>query len=190
LLFVAAYIFREPLLRSFATALIQEDALEKADAIIVLSGGSLDRGNEAVRLYSSGISKNIICPGANKVRELEILDMDITESVFTKMNLLKQGVPATAITVIEVGTSTKEEAEVVFPICVQRKYKTVLLLTSKFHTRRAGNVFRQKFESSGIRVIVHGAASSRYDEYRWWKSEDGLISMNNEWLKQLYYWLK
>ena len=190
MLFSIAYIFRQPLLRSFATALIKEDPMAPADIIVVLSGGSLDRGNNAANIYRSGYAKHIVCPGGNKVRELQILNLDITESALTRMNLLKQGIPDSAIVIIEKGTSTKEEADVMLEFCQQKQIHSILLVTSRFHTRRAGQVFRQKFEDAGIKVNVQGAQCSRFDELNWWKSEDGLIALNNEWLKQIYYWLR
>jgi uncharacterized SAM-binding protein YcdF (DUF218 family) len=190
LFIITVYIFHESLLRSVATALIRDNMAETADAIVVLSGGSLDRGNEAANLYHCGFSKRLVCPGANKVCDLKILNMDITESAFTGMNLLRQGVPDSAITIIEKGTSTREEADVLLAFCREKNYTSILLITSLLHTRRAGSVFRDKFENSGIKITVHGVKSSRFDEQNWWKSEDGLIAMNNEWLKQLYYWIK
>ena len=34
-------------------------------------------------------------------------------------------------------------------------------------------------EGSSTELIIHGSPSSRYDENYWWKSEQGLIMVNN-----------
>lgn len=184
------YTFRNQLLPLPAQWLIKEDALQAADAMIVLSGGSFDRGNEAVRIFKHGFVPVIICPGGNKAYEFEILNMNLKESEVTKLNLVRQGVPDSAIQVIPEGSSTAEEAKFLYPHIKSKQYKKVILLTSLYHTRRARKVFEKVFEDSGVVFVVRGSKSSRFDEYAWWKTEDGLIAMNNEMVKVFYYLFK
>lgn len=187
---IAAYIFRVPLLQTPAKWLIQEDKIEKADAIIVLSGGSFDRGNKAVELFNKGWAPRIICPGGNRAYEFEILNMHITEAEAAKINLVRQGIPDSAIVLLNAGTSTSEEAALLASYLVNRKYKKVIVLTSLYHTRRAGKVFGKALQHTNIKLMVCGAKSSRFNELYWWQTEDGLIAINNEVLKNLYYCFK
>ncbi|HRN94276.1 MAG TPA: YdcF family protein [Chitinophagales bacterium] len=183
------FVFRAPILRSFTCLLITQDTLEKADAIIILSGGSYDRGNKAAEIFKQGFAPLIICPGSNPAYEFKILNINITESEQAKMNLLRLGIPDSAIVVINKGTSTYEEAQAIGEYLKTKPYKKIILLTSLYHTKRAKQVF-EKFIPHNIKLIVCGAKSSRFDEYNWWRSEDGLISMNNELIKKVYYILK
>lgn len=48
-------------------------------------------------------------------------------------------------------------------------------------------MFRQRFAGSGINVLVHAVPSSEYDAKLWWRSEEGLLMVNNEYVKALYY---
>lgn len=187
---VAGYAFREPLLRQCSKVLIQEDVLKNADAIIVLSGGGYDRGNEAVKLFNEGLGPVMICTGANPVYDLRSFGVDTLECYGSSANLLRLGVPDSCIRVIAAGTSTFEEADTLRHYLEANKYRTVILVTSKLHTGRVKRVFTHKFQGAAITFFVHGAASSRYDELNWWKNEDGLIALNNEWLKTIYYFLK
>lgn len=190
LFFVVLYVFRTPFLRWFATSLIVEDKLQTADAMVVLSGGGYDRGNEAVKILQQGYTKQIICTGGNPVVELKVFNIDTLESDMTVANLKRQHVPDSVIVEIRDGTSTKEESDIILNYCRQHHFKKIMVLSSKLHTHRVNEVFKEKMRKDNIEVIVRGAPSSRFDELNWWKSEDGLIAVNNEWLKRIYYWIK
>lgn len=184
------YAFRTPVLRAGSTMLMHEDKLQQADAIFILSGGGYDRGNEAVKLFNKGYAKQVICTGSNPVVELKIFNMDTLESDMTVANLKRQTLPDSNIVQIRYGTSTREEADTIIGYCKARKLKKVILLSSRLHTGRINSVFCNPFKDADIELIIHGAPSSRFDEYRWWQSEDGLIAVNNEWIKTIYYWWK
>lgn len=190
LLGAVTYTFREPILRWFATSLIVEDPLQKADALVVLSGGGYDRGNEAVKIIHAGYVNKVICTGGNPVIELRVFNIDTLESDMTVANLRRQSIPDQMIVEIRDGTSTKEESDVIAQYCKQHNLKKIMILSSKLHTHRVHDVFKKKLKPLGIEVVVRGAPSSRFDELRWWQSEDGLIAINNEWIKRFYYWVK
>ena len=48
----------------------------------------------------------------------------------------------------------------------------------------------EKLKELETELIIHGTGSTRYDEAEWWKKEEGLIMVNNEYVKLLYYELK
>ena len=184
------YLFRTSILRSFATGLIEEDSLQRTEALFILSGGGYDRGNEAVRVFNAGYVSKIICTGGNSVMELCALDIDTLESYMTASNLRQHGVPDSCVEVIRNGTSTREEAKIILDYCLQNKLRKVMVLSSRLHTHRVNKVFRKKMEEAGIELVVHGAPSSGFKELEWWKDENGMIAVNNEWLKTVYYWWK
>jgi len=187
---IALFVFKAPILRSLGKYLIHEDQLQKADAMFVLSGGGFDRGNEAVKVFKWGYTDKIICTGGNAFVELKALNIDTLESDMTAANIRRQGIPDSLVIEIKEGTSTREESNVILGYCKINHLSKVIILSSKFHTNRINNVFRKKFKQQGIDVIIHGAPSSDYDEMLWWQSEDGLIALNNEWIKTVYYWWK
>jgi len=184
------FIFRTPLLRSGATMLMHQDGLQKADAVFVLSGGGYDRGNEAVKVFNAGYAPLVICTGGNPVVEMKVFSIDTLESDMTVANLKRQQLPDSCIVQIKYGTSTREEADTILSYSQQHGFKKIIVLSSLLHTARVNKVFGKKFKDSGIQLLVHGAPSSRFNEMEWWKDEEGLISVNNEWIKTLYYWWK
>jgi uncharacterized SAM-binding protein YcdF (DUF218 family) len=108
----------------------------------------------------------------------------------TVADLRRLHIPDSIITEIRKGTSTKEESDIILNYCLQHHIKKAIVLSSKLHTRRINEVFRKKLKDAGIELIIHGAPSSQYNEMYWWQSEDGLIAVNNEWIKRMYYWWK
>lgn len=186
----ALYVFRAPILRSFATFLIREDSVQKADAIFILSGGGYDRGNLAAKLFDAGYAPKIICTGGNAMPELCVFNIDTLESDMARANLLQLGIPDSVIVMIRQGTSTKEESKIIFNYCATNHLKRIIIVSSKLHTYRVNDVFRKKLKEQGVDLIIRGAPSSRFNEMEWWKTEEGLIAINNEWLKTFYYWWK
>lgn len=188
LLLALLFLLRGPLLRGMGNFLITEDRLEHADVVYVLGGNSLDRGREAARLYSKGFAPSVVCTGANKPSLLKALGIDMSEAEVTRTLSLRMGVSAGDVELLQKGTSTREEAQAVVAHCQERGFEKAIVLSSKFHLRRVNMVFRPLFEDAGIQLILVGAPSSSYVEAEWWRSEEGLIMVNNEYVKLLYYW--
>lgn len=184
------FIFKNFILKEIGNYLISQDSLEKTQAMFVLGGGAFDRGNEAVKIFEKGFAEKIICTSGNFPRDYEVLGLPYAESDATKINLTRQGVPDRLTTVIRKGTSTFEEAEIILNYCKINRIKKCALLSSKFHTRRMRSIFEKKWKNSGVEFIIYGAPSSSYNESSWWKDEDGLIAVNNEYIKLVYYWAK
>jgi uncharacterized SAM-binding protein YcdF (DUF218 family) len=184
------FLLRYPILRGAANFLIVEDDLEPAEVIIVLSGGAYDRGMYAAQLFEEGYAPKILCAGGNTPPDFEALQMDVLESELTVYFMGELGVPESAMTVIPESTSTLEESEVLLEYLKENGIKSCIVVSSKFHTRRVNFVFRNKYEEAGIELMISGAPSQTYKEREWWKDEYGLLAVNNEYVKLLYYWLK
>lgn len=183
-------VFKVPILRSLSNFLIRQDAPEKADLMVVLSGSAFVRGNEGARLYKEGYAKHIVCPGGN-LEELFLIQGDtVYESDMCKKTIVQNGVPDTLVTALHYGTSTRQEADTILSYCKQYQIKKVIVVTNLFHTRRAGKVYKKHFAAEGITVIMRGAHAFDFDEYTWWQNEYGLIALNNEYMKTLYYLIK
>jgi uncharacterized SAM-binding protein YcdF (DUF218 family) len=183
-------LFRIPILRAASNFLIYEDNLKKVSHAFVLSGGPWDRGNEAARIFKKGFADTLVCTGGNIPHDFKALGLNMLESEITEKNILNKGVLQSQIILLKKGTSTQEESDEILTFCKERSIKSIIVISTDFHTRRIKQVFKKKFEKEGIEVIVWAAPSSSYDAQNWWQSENGLIALNNEYVKQLYYLLK
>lgn len=182
--------FRTSLLRGLGSYLITADAPVKVDAVFVLGGSVRDRGLEAARIHQQGLSQQFVFTGAPVPGALDALGIDSTEAECTRNAAVTAGIPLAHTTVLNVGSSTFEEAEALLHYAGQHGLDTVMVISNRFHLRRIRMVFRPRSAQAGITVLLHGAPSSDFDEATWWRSEDGLVMLNNEYLKLVYYRLK
>ena len=184
------FLFRGPILRGLGNFLSPEDELAHVEALFVLGGNSLDRGAEAAILFHDKWTDRIVCSGGNVPSVLNALDIPLYEHQVTRQLLINDGIDSTKIEVLTTATSTWEEAQEIVEYCREQKIERAMVLSSKFHLRRVSRVFFKAFEDSDTQLLFHGAPSSDYDENEWWKSEGGLIMLNNEYVKLFYYFIK
>jgi uncharacterized SAM-binding protein YcdF (DUF218 family) len=189
LLFILV-VFRIQLLQGIGQFLIKEDTNEPVEVVFVLGGNSYDRGAGAIHLLNQGIAKQAICLGENVPTIFKAINVDLAESEVTQQHMWSLTNDSSSVGVLKVGTSTFEEAEAILNYSKEKGYDTIMVLSDKFHTRRIHRVFKKKFKKEGITVLIVGSPSSIYRESEWWKSEEGLIMVNNEYVKLLYYLLK
>lgn len=187
---LALYLARVPILRGIGSYLVSADPLAHADVAFVLGGSATDRGTEAAKLHYAGLTDHFVCTGKNVPGDLLELGIDLPECEMTKRVLVRCGVPEHRITALREGTSTKEEAEALLNLVRRQPVDTVIVVSHAFHLRRARNVFEEPFREVGITVIMHPASSSAFDENDWWTEEQGLLMVQNEYVKLLYYAIK
>lgn len=161
-----------------------------ADAIAILSGSPYDRANTAVLLDYQTKVPYFICTGKNQSGDLRVFKDSVYECDLLQMQLQKNKVDSSRIVLLKEGTSTAEEADALLTYALSHKIDSLVIVSSKFHTRRIKSVFVSRYKKAGIAVFIQGAASSAYDENHWWKSENGLIALNNEYIKLLYYLIR
>jgi len=168
------YLLRQPVLTRVGDYLIVDEPRHPADAIVVVSGSVPDRILEAVDLYRAGLSPRIVLsregppPGLDALRakganmpERHDLNRSIAEQL---------GVPPNAISVVydRVASSTVNEADIVVPYLQNARIRSVLLVTSKMHARRAGIIFRAVAGRS-VAVTVCASHYDPYDPASWWR---------------------
>ena len=189
LLFVAIVLWcsRFAIMGGVGHFLVREDDAVQADAIYVLGGSPVDRALEGVRLQRAGLAPRVVFTGSMPNDILLFYGMERSEAAIGADVARRDSFPNERIELLEIGTSTFEEAQAVRAHAQSRGYDTVMVVTTEFHTRRTGQVFRKALRGAGVTVIVRAASSSHYDADRWWDSEQGLLMVNNEYVKLLYY---
>lgn len=145
-------------------ALIVEDPLHPADAILVLGGESRKghRVMHAAGLYQRGLAPLLVLSGTPigfRTHEAEIMQRH-AESL---------GVPADRIlAVMHDAESTREEAGEVVPVLKARGLKEVILVTSNYHTARAKRIFEKVAGPEGPRFLASPARDGLFDPDGWW----------------------
>jgi len=185
------YVARRPIMRAVGNYLIEEDELSKCEALFVLSGNPNDRSLEAARLLKAGYVPYVICTGEVIPRLFEVIgDTTTDEADLSRIALLKAGVNDSNIVVLHIGTSTREESIAILEYCKKKGLKKIMLVSDKFHTNRIDYAFRKLYENAGIELVLRGCPSTAYSEDLWWAEESGLLMVNNEYIKLIYYHLK
>jgi uncharacterized SAM-binding protein YcdF (DUF218 family) len=187
---LALFMLRYPLLRATGNFLISSDPLRPAKAMYVLGGAAIDRGVAAAIEIRSGMVPVAWCMGEMVPTSLEARGIMVNEGELTAGIMLREGAPEEKVRVIPIGTSTWDESLAILDHAMENRYDTITILTTDFHSRRVGMVFKRPFRREGIVVQVQGAPSSRYDNQQWWLTEEGLLMVNNEYVKLVYYLLK
>ena len=187
---ILIYIFRVQLLQGAGRFLVAEDAPQSTEVLVVLGGNSLERATEALNWYRAGRVKLLVCTGGNIPSALEAVGQPMFEAELTRKFLLEQGVDTNRVIALTGSTSTLEESQEVRAWAEAQGLREITVLSSRFHTGRVKRVFEKAFADSPTLVYTAGAPALGYDEDEWWKSEEGLIMVNNEYIKSLYYLLK
>jgi uncharacterized SAM-binding protein YcdF (DUF218 family) len=157
------------------TFLYAEDPLRRADAIFVLAGTRMERPLEAADLYLKGWAPQIVLTEEvpdSGVTALERRGMPLpTNAEIARDVMVKLGVPPAAIEILpEIHDSTAHEAETFRETAVSRRWTRIIVVTSKFHTRRGGFAVRRALNGSGVEVVMRGSTYDRADPHHWWRT--------------------
>jgi uncharacterized SAM-binding protein YcdF (DUF218 family) len=153
LILAVAYIAGIPLLLNR-----DDDALPPtADAVVVLAGSG-DRLAQAEALFSGGVAKNLVISADRKTND-------------RRRNHLCRTKPAGVICVYSGAISTADEVPAIARVAEREKWKTIVLVTSRYTLLRADRVFER---CGDFRVVEFGV-----DE-PWWRDAVGVPL---EWIK-------
>lgn len=80
------------------------------------------------------------------------------------------GIPRTAIEILDgYNESTAYETQKLLEYLKSRGMRRLLIVTSNFHTRRVGILFRRVFQNAGIGVLVQATPPDiHFDPKEWW----------------------
>lgn len=148
----------------------------KSDVIIVLGGGGGRRANYATELYNTGYSQTIILSGYEGYMNLDIKILE------------EYGIPSSNIIINDKATNTYDEAQQVIAIMEERGVKSGLIVTDKFHTRRALATYQHVAYNQSIEFKVVSPDDSLIDPLNWWQSYLG-DEIEQEIVKIPYYFV-
>jgi uncharacterized SAM-binding protein YcdF (DUF218 family) len=173
-------------LRGAGAYLIVADALQPAQAIVMLSGGDESRMQEALSLYGENYGDVIVLTETGRTLE----DSGSLYSNDIRIQLLNNGVPSgnILITDMQVG-STLDEAYAVKELLTNRQFTTAIIVTDPYHMRRMVLIFRNVFGESDINLIFRPVRGSWYTSRTWFLSADGWKYTVLEYLKLIGYYL-
>jgi len=178
-----------------ARFLIVRAPLDQAEAIVILSGSAAyrERIQEAAKLYKQGKAERLILTNDNrkggwsqeKQRNPFFYEQELEE-------LNRQGIPSQRIEVLmQPVSSTYDEALLLQRYAHEHQLKSLLIVTSPYHSRRAFWIFRHVANNPdlqiGIETVEFGSDEPR--PISWWLRARGWFEVGGEYLKLVYYWI-
>jgi uncharacterized SAM-binding protein YcdF (DUF218 family)/glycosyltransferase involved in cell wall biosynthesis len=160
----------------------------KADAIVVFAGGvgesgragggAQERLKQAVDLYHAGYARDLVLSSGfvYSYREAEVM----------RALAIDQDVPPTAIVLEQKSANTYENVRFVDRILREHGWRTILLVSSPYHMRRALLVWRK--QAPDVRVIATPPLESQFYEHTRGATLDQVRGILQEYLAILGYW--
>ena len=161
--------------------------LKKADAIVILAG-SYFRPRYAADLYNQGVATVVYVSRAIERKDRELLksvdvNLPLQEEIFHRL-LRKKGVPDSAIRFFGKSLiSTTQEAEALKEI-IGNEPKTLILVTSSYHVRRAKLIFEDILPKCTI--LATGTPYQSFPK-KWWSTRTSALNTVNEAIKIIFY---
>ena len=170
--------------------LVVQDPLVHADVIVVLSGHLPERAVEAARVYKAGYADRVwISPPVSPVDDLKAMNITyLGEDFYNEKVLMAQGVPPDAIRILDrPDANTEAEVRQTAEDLRSMDFHSVIIVTSKPHTRRVRTIWR-KLVGSEPRMMVHFAPDDPYDGSHWWRHTQDALDVVRETLGLLNAW--
>jgi uncharacterized SAM-binding protein YcdF (DUF218 family) len=164
------YWARHPILRFAAESWVIDAPAAHADALLLLGDDNFyaDRATHAAELIRHGVASLVVASGRRLRPGAAIADLQ-------EHDLIERGVPKDKIIRFSHDAdSTLEEAGALARLCSERHLRSVIVVTSNYHARRARYIFNKVFPPA-IVVSVAGAHDGDFDPEHWWekrKSEE------------------
>ncbi len=150
--------------------------LKGPDVIVVLTGGK-GRVEQGLEFLKEGVSPTLILSGVNKAASID--------SIFSGgLN----GAERSAIILEKESKSTYENALQVRRLMLERGDKSLLLITSSYHMKRAYAIF-DRVMPDDIVILPYRVSSPNYDEKKWWNWGE-LAILTPEFIKYSWYELR
>lgn len=188
LILVAAFpglIFfsHEFILDKIGEYIYKNDGVSHADVIVVLSGEQSERVEYGVKLFKEGWARKgrIIMTGGPGVWK------------YSRASLMKKyaehlGILGKAILIADKARSTEEEAKYTKEILMNQGYKSIILVTSPYHSKRAYKIF-QSVMGKEIKIISTPVENSWFKSDEWWKRRRDRAMVLSEYSKFVWLWI-
>jgi uncharacterized SAM-binding protein YcdF (DUF218 family) len=182
LLLISALVLSHSLcLAALAGWLVRTDPPAPADVALVLAG---DRSGyrilKAAEMVRQGYTKTVLVSGPEELYGYNEAELEIPFAV-------RSGYPPSWFVALPSRSfSTREEALAMVGELRKRGVHTCLLVTSDYHTRRAGRIYRAAAPDVDFRVV--GAFTPFFGRADWWHTREGRKLFFLEWTKTVTEW--
>ena len=163
--------------------MVRAEAPQRADIVVVIggdyAGNRITKGAELVR---QGYAPRVLASGGGDMYGHYEGDLAIA---FAE----KRGYPPAEFIPLQYSAlSTTDEARAVIARLRQMGVHKYLVVTSEFHTGRAGRIFQREGPDLEVHMII--APDPTWNQGRWWTSREGRKMWLNEAMKTVADWFR
>jgi uncharacterized SAM-binding protein YcdF (DUF218 family) len=178
--------------------IVRTEGNGRADALVVLGSSSayVERTRWAAQLFQAGNAPKVVLTNDNErsgwsskeQRNPPFVELAVAQ-------LQRAGVPADKIEVLpQPVSSTHDEAVLLRRYFEEHQIRSLVFVTSAYHSRRALWTLRRVFGGSNIEIEMNPATTGDFDwqsppSLTWWWKRRGWRSVALEYPKLIYYWL-
>lgn len=175
--------------RGLGRWLVVQDPLDRAGAIVDLSGGMPYRAVEAARLYRAGMAPEVWLTRPWHPPAIDSLGVNFqSEEIYSREVLIHEGVPESAVKIFgPIISNTEDEVRSICDEMRRAGVSRVIIVTSPPHTRRVRAIWRL-VAPSGLEAIVRAASTDPYDANHWWRNTRDALDVTREVLGLLNAW--
>ena len=174
--FFVAGVLWGPLWSQLAGLLVVNDRLEKADVVVALAGSS-ERALHAADIYLQGLAPKIIMTGCGST------------AVHMAALAAAKGVDPRDIIIEQEAESTYENALYSREIILAEHFRSAIITTSPYHTRRTKLIFDRVFRNTDIKLLYSAAPGSGFNEGGSCSPAERQL-VRREYIKLAYYWIR
>ena len=179
ILTIGVWLFRTSLMSAAAAFLVENDGPHHADAAVVLGGD--EYGNRV--LTAAALARNQYVPFV-----LISFPMSFGACDSGSAYAVAQGyAPALFRELPHHSKSTRDEVQVLDAYFREHGIRSILLVTSNYHTHRAAWLMRR--QDARLQVWAIPAPDPYFSPQTWWKTREGEKTFLLEWTKTVAAWL-
>jgi hypothetical protein len=180
---VAMPSVREPVLRAIGWALVVDEPVGLAD-IIVISLNSGGAGTlQAADLVQGGIASRVAVftdPPSGEDLEFIRRGLPYEDASARQIRQLSSLGVTDIVQIPRTEIGTEGEAQVLPPWCDQQKFRSIVFVVARDHSRRIRRMLDRVMKGHPTRVTVQPARYSSFDPNRWWQTREGIRTEINE----------
>jgi uncharacterized SAM-binding protein YcdF (DUF218 family) len=167
----------QSLLRALGWALVAEDPLQRADAIVVSVDAGAAGTLEATDLFKAQLADHVAVfeeESSVAVLELRRRGLTVRDTGAISVERLRQlGVTASEVIAMPVD-GTEDERRMLPLWCEEHHVHRLIFVSSRDHTRRTRHLLRRALRARHITLIERAARYSSFDPDSWWRSRNGV----------------
>lgn len=157
------------LLKEAGNFLVINENPVKADIIIVLSGGGIERIDKGVQLYKHSYASHFMISNGQE------------DNLFQAA--LIKGVPLNSVMLENKARSTLDNAFYTIDIMTKHKLKSAIIVSSNFHMRRVKMNFSKAVGDKQITLRYISVDDHQYQPDQWWATKENRRTTIIEYVK-------